>query len=196
MYAYIKGKAEEVLSDRAIIEAAGVGYSLFCSSNTLKTVIKGNESKLYTYLHLADGVMALYGFADMTEKEAFIKLIGVSRIGPKLAIAVLSVLTPDDLYAAVITDNPSAFAHVSGLGKKTAQRIILELHENVAGLKPMGGAVADNAPAGMNDMRVEAVAALTSLGYDGLSATRAVATVESADSIEQMIKLALKSLAR
>ncbi len=195
MYAYIRGIADEILSDRAVLDAGGVGYLLFCSSNSLKTLIKGSECKLFTYLHLADGVMALYGFASLEEKEMFSKLISVSRIGPKLALSVLSVLTPNDVYAAIMTDNPSAFDHVSGLGRKTAQRIILELHETVGQMPSVqsGGVAKKN---DMNDIRVEAVAALTSLGYDGLSATRAVAAIEHADSVEELLTKALRSLAR
>lgn len=194
MYAYIRGTVEEVLSDRATIDVGGVGYMLFCSSNTLKTLVRGNSGKLFTYLHLADGVMALYGFATMDEKEMFQRLIGVSRIGPKLAISVLSVLTPEDVYAAIMTDNPGAFDHVSGLGRKTAQRIILELHEAV-GIPSFSGNENAGSPT-INDFRAEAVAALTSLGYDGLSATRAVAAIEQADSVEELLTNALRSLAR
>lgn len=194
MYAYIRGTVEEVLSDRATIDVGGVGYMLFCSSNTLKTLVRGNSGKLFTYLHLADGVMALYGFATMDEKEMFQRLIGVSRIGPKLAISVLSVLTPEDVYAAIMTDNPGAFDHVSGLGRKTAQRIILELHEAV-GIPSFSGNENAGSPT-INDFRAEAVAALTSLGYDGLSATRAVAAIEQADSVEELLTKALRSLAR
>ncbi|MDD3401047.1 MAG: Holliday junction branch migration protein RuvA [Eubacteriales bacterium] len=195
MYAYIRGIIDEVLSDRAIVDVGGVGYLLFCSTNSLNTLVKGSEGKLFTYLHLADGVMALYGFADLNEKEMFQKLIGVSRIGPKLAISVLSVLTPNDVYAAVMTDNPSAFDHVSGLGRKTAQRIILELHESVGSMQTQANEY--NGKTDMaNDIRSEAVAALTSLGYDGLSATRAVAAIDQADSVEELLTKALRSMAR
>ncbi len=194
MYAYIKGLVADVSVDHAVIEAAGVGYEIFCSSLTLKTLLTGNQAKLYTHLHLADGVQALYGFADPEEREMFRKLIGVTRVGPKLAIAVLSVLTPSDIRAAIVTDNPAAFDRVSGMGKKTAQRVILELQSLVKGeavsLKPSA-----NAPS-VQDIRTEAVAALTSLGYDGLSASRAVAAVKEADSVEDLITKALRSMAK
>ncbi|MDO4564555.1 MAG: Holliday junction branch migration protein RuvA [Clostridia bacterium] len=194
MYAYIRGIVDECLSDRAVIEAGGVGYLLFCSSNTLKTLTRGSEAKLYTHLHLADGVMALYGFAEIQERDMFQRLIGVSRIGPKLAMSVLSVMSPNDVYAAIMTDSPGAFDPVPGLGRKTAQRIILELHESV-GLAAIGSSD-KREEAGLNDYRAEAVAALTSLGYDGLSATRAVAAVDTADSVEELLTKALRSLAK
>ena len=88
MYAYIKGIVGETGADRAVVEAAGVGYELFCSTMTLKTLILGREAKLYTHLHLAEGVQALYGFADTEERDMFRKLLNVSRIGPKVALSV------------------------------------------------------------------------------------------------------------
>ncbi len=196
MYAYIKGYVEDVALDHAVIEAAGVGYEIYCSSMTLKTLLVGSTGKLYTYLHLADGVQALYGFSNLEEKEMFRKLIGVTRVGPKLAIATLSVMTPQDIRAAIMTDNPSAFDRVSGMGRKTAQRVILEL----AGLvkdEPSAVKSTEASPASeLNNMRTEAVAALTSLGYDGLSASRAVAAVQDAGSIEDLITKALRSMAK
>lgn len=194
MYAYIRGIVEENLSDRAVIDVGGVGYLLYCSGNTCKKLIVGSEAKLHTYLHLADGVMALYGFYTTEEREMFQKLIGVSRIGPKLAVAILSVMSPKDVCAAIALDNAGAFDPVPGLGRKTAQRIILELHESVGQVFPSQGGEATAIET--NDIRAEATAALVSLGYDGLSATRAVAAIDSADSVEDLLKKALRSLAK
>ena len=125
----------------------------------------------------------------------FRKLIGVTRIGPKLAVSVLSVMTPSDVRAAVVTDNPSAFDRVTGMGKKTAQRVILELAGSVRDEIGTHRASADAAPL-EQDIRTEAVAALTSLGYDGLSASRAVAAVADASSVEDLITKALRSMAK
>ena len=196
MYAYIKGFVEYVALDHAVIEAAGVGYEINCSTMTLKTLLVGSTAKLYTYLHLADGVQALYGFATQEEKEMFRKLIGVQRVGPKLAIAVLSVMTPSDVTAAILTDNASAFDRVSGMGRKTAQRVILDLAGLVKNVSAAGKPTEANPVAELNNMRTEAVAALTSLGYDGLSASRAVAAVAEANSIEDLITKALRSMAK
>lgn len=196
MYAYIRGVVEDVALDHAVVEAAGIGYEIFCSSLTLRELTPGSEAKLFTHLHLADGVQALYGFRDEQEREMFRKLIGVTRVGPKLAIAVLSVLTPGDVRAAILTDNPSAFDRVPGMGKKTAQRVILELagtaKDELSVLKPSGAAEAS----ATENIRTEAVAALVSLGYDGLSASRAVAAVKEADSVEDLITKALRSMAK
>ncbi len=197
MYAYIKGTVDDLFADRAIIEAVGVGYELICSSITLKTLAKGETVKLFTHLHLAEGVQALYGFADAEEREMFRRLLNVSRVGPKLAISVLSALTPSDVRAAIVTDNPAAFDRVSGMGRKTAQRVILELQESIrqesAGLTPVK---ADSAKPSLPTLQSEAVAALTSLGYDGLTASRAVAKIKEADTVEELITKALKSMAK
>ncbi|MBR6039449.1 MAG: Holliday junction branch migration protein RuvA [Clostridia bacterium] len=197
MYAYIKGIVGETGADRAVIEAAGVGYELMCSTMTLKTLILGREAKLYTHLHLAEGVQALYGFADTEERDMFRKLLNVSRIGPKVALSVLSSMTPSDVRAAIVTDNPAAFDHVVGMGRKTAQRVILELGESIrqenVGMAPLKAA--DTKPT-IASMQSEAVAALTSLGYDGLTASRAVAKIKEADSVEELITKALRSMAK
>mgnify|MGYP002626740250 CR=1 FL=1 len=197
MYAYIKGIVDEAGADRAVIEAAGVGYELLCSTMTLKTLIVGEEAKLYTHLHLAEGVQALYGFADAEEREMFRKLLNVSRVGPKLALSALSSMTPSDVRAAIVTDNPAAFDRVVGMGRKTAQRVILELGESIrqetAGMAPVK---AENAKPSLPSMQSEAVAALTSLGYDGLTASRAVAKIKEAESVEDLITKALRSMAK
>lgn len=195
MYAYIKGNVGEVGLDYAVLEAAGVGYQLTCSSMTLRTLKEGDAVKLYTHLYLADGIMALYGFKEEEEREMFRKLLGVTRVGPKLAIAVLSRMTPSDICAAVMTNTPAAFDCVSGCGRKTAQRLILELTE-VVRKDSVGIASTEEAKETEQDMRTEAVAALTALGYDGLTATRAVSSVTDANSVEDMITKALRAMAR
>ena len=194
MYAYIRGTVTDCQTDRDIVEAAGVGYELLCSTMTLKRLAPGGEARIFTHLYLADGVMALYGFYDTAERDMFRRLLSVTRVGPKLALAVLSHLTPQDVAAAIVTDNAKAFDHVPGMGRKTAQRVLLELKEHVRTEEMLGGGAA-GLPA-EEDFRAEAVAALVSLGYDGLSASRAVTAVGEADSVETLITKALRSLAK
>ena len=197
MYAYINGIVGETSADRAVIEAAGVGYELFCSTMTLKALVVGTQAKLYTHLHLAEGVQALYGFSETEERDMFRRLLNVSRVGPKLAISVLSTMTPSDVRAAIITDNPAAFDRVVGMGRKTAQRVILELQESIRQETPGTVSVkADDAKPSLPSLQSEAVAALTSLGYDGLTASRAVAKIKEADTVEELITKALKSMAK
>ncbi|MEA4869648.1 MAG: Holliday junction branch migration protein RuvA [Christensenella sp.] len=192
MYAYISGIVDELLPDRAILEAGGVGYELFCSAMTLKRLRGGQKERLYTHLHLAEGVMALYGFYDTDEKDMFRRLLSVTRVGPKLALAVLSVLSPSDVAGAIVTNNAAAFDRVPGMGRKTAQRVLLELKERVGTSEMLGGNANLDAP----DIRAEAIAALVSLGYDGLAAGKAVSGVEQAESVETLITQALRKLAK
>lgn len=194
MYAFIQGVAGEVANGRAVLETGGVGYELFCSAMTLEKLRVGSHARLYTHLHLAEGVMALYGFYEPEEKDMFRRLLSVTRVGPKLALSVLSVLTPQDVAAAIVTDNAAAFDRVAGMGKKTAQRVLLELKEHVRAEEMLGagGEAADNG----QDARAEAVAALVSLGVDGLSASRAVSGVSEFDTVESLITAALKTLAK
>ena len=197
MYAYIRGIVSDIAAARAVIEAAGVGYELFAGCKTLDKLIQGEEARLYTHLHLAEGVQALYGFYTQEEREMFRRLIGITRVGPKLAISVLSVMEPSDVISAVVTDNPAAFDQVQGMGRKMAQRVILELKEQVKDVplpagKP-GQTVEVNVP---ENIRAEAVQALVALGYDGLTASRAVSAVEEAKNVEELITRALRKLAR
>ena len=196
MYAYIRGIVSDIAADRAVLEAAGVGYELFAGRKTLDKLILGEEAKLYTHLHLAEGVQALYGFYDPEEREMFRRLIGITRVGPKLAVSVLSVMEPSDVISAVVTDNPAAFDAVQGMGRKMAQRVILELKEQVKDAPvpvKTGQAIPVNVP---ENIRSEAVQALVALGYDGLTASRAVSAVEEAKNVEELITKALRKLAR
>lgn len=195
MYAHIRGEVMEIAADRAVVEAAGVGYELNCSAKTLNTLRAGTTAKLFTHLHMAEGIMALYGFAEETERVMFRRLLSVTRVGPKLALAVLCVLTPSDVAAAIVTENADAFSRVPGMGKKTAQRVLLELKEKI-GAQEMTGVGLPASAAEFSDIRAEAVAALMGLGYDGASASRAVTSVEQADSIEELITLSLRKLAK
>ena len=193
MYAYITGIVDEILTDRAVLEAGGVGYELFCSAMTLKRLRAGQKERLYTHLHLAEGIMALYGFYEPEEKDMFRRLLTVTRVGPKLALSVLSVLTPSDVAGAIVTNNAAAFDRVSGMGRKTAQRVLLELKERVEASEMLGGSGANvDSP----DIRSEAVAALESLGYDGLAAGKAIAAIEQAESVESLITAALRRMAK
>lgn len=198
MYAHISGIVEEVLADRATIEAGGVGYELLCSGQTLKCLKAGAPHKLYTHFHisLSQDVMALYGFETKEERAMFRRLIGVTRVGPKLALSVLSTLSVQDITLAILTENAAAFDKVPGMGRKTAARVLLELKEKVSADDSAAVPSGASNNAGSMDIRSEAIAALVSLGYDGVSAGRAVAAVEDCDRVEDMITGALREIAR
>lgn len=199
MYAHIFGTVSEVLPDRAIIEAGGVGYELFCSNQTLKCLVSGTAHKLYTHFHisLSQDIMALYGFETKEERAMFRRLISVTRVGPKLALSVLSALSVQDITLAILTENTDAFDKVPGMGKKTAARVLLELKEKVTADDAAAADMQQSIKGSSNmDIRSEAIAALVSLGYDGVSAGRAVAAVEDCDKVEDMITNALREIAR
>lgn len=193
MFAYIHGRVDELLPDRAILEAGGVGYELLCSTATLKLLKAGAEAKLYVHFYMAQDSLAFYGFATQEERAMFRRLIAVTRVGPKLALSVLSCLSVNDVAAAILTENAAALARVPGMGKKTAARLLLELKEKVT--EDMGPAGSLNGEGVALDMRAEATAALVALGYDGLVAGRAVASAPDCERVEDMITAALRSLA-
>lgn len=195
MYAHIRGTVDAVYADRAVIDANGVGYELFCSAVTLKALQAGREAKLVTHFHLAQDSVALYGFMDDAERQMFRRLISVTRVGPKLALSVLSVLTVKDIASAIVTENAAALSKIPGMGAKTAARVLLELKEKIT----TEDMVSVGLPASANtelDMRAEATAALVALGYDGVTAGRAVSAVGECSRVEDMITLALRELAK
>ena len=197
MFAFLEGIADSIDADRVIINVSGVGYELLCSRNTLDRIGKGEVVRLYTHFQLSQDAVALYGFVTQEERAMFRQLITVSKIGPRTALSALSVLTPSDITSAIITENAAAFEGVPGIGKKTAARLLLELKEKIS-LNDIITANArvetKNAVSASNAMRSEAVAALMALGYDGVSAGRAVNAVEDCERVEDMITAALKAM--
>ena len=163
MYDYISGIVDMINPDRVTIEAGGIGYELICSTATLGGVKVGAKAKLFTYLHIAQDAIALYGFESIEERAMFKKLIGVTRVGPKLALSVLSTLSVSDIVTAILTQNAAALSKVSGMGSKTAARVLLELKESMGALE-IKGAGASLMTESSLDMRTEAIAALVELG--------------------------------
>ncbi|MBS7228539.1 MAG: Holliday junction branch migration protein RuvA [Eubacteriales bacterium] len=197
MFAFLEGIADSIDADRVIINVSGVGYELLCSHNTLDRIGKGEVVRLYTHFQLSQDAVALYGFVTQEERAMFRQLITVSKIGPRTALSALSVLTPSDITSAIVTENAAAFEGVPGIGKKTAARLLLELKEKIS-LNDIITANArvetKNAVSASNAMRSEAVAALMALGYDGVSAGRAVNAVDDCERVEDMITAALKAM--
>ncbi|MCI6027955.1 MAG: Holliday junction branch migration protein RuvA [Clostridiales bacterium] len=197
MFAFLEGIADSIDADRVIINVSGVGYELLCSRNTLDRIGKGEVVRLYTHFQLSQDAVALYGFVTQEERAMFRQLITVSKIGPRTALSALSVLTPSDITSAIVTENAAAFEGVPGIGKKTAARLLLELKEKIS-LNDIITANArvetKNAVSASNAMRSEAVAALMALGYDGVSAGRAVNAVDDCERVEDMITAALKAM--
>lgn len=195
MYAFIKGTVDEIGTDYAVLETGGVGYMLFCSKTTLDELSLGSVHKLYVHQAVSQDNIALYGFSDTSERTMFRELISVSRIGSKIALSVLSHLSVSDVAMAITTGNSAAFDPVPGMGRKTAERVILELKGKIAPAAPKQGSSGEKAPRAY-DMRNEAIEALMALGYDGLSAGRAVGAVEDTEykTVQELIKLSLAKM--
>lgn len=192
MYNYIKGTLEYASENTVVVEANGVGYE-FCVpySSIAKLGRLGEVCKVYCYLNVKEDEMSLYGFADLAEKELFTKLIDVSGIGCKMAIAVLSSGNLESIISAIASADVGALAKIKGIGKKTAERIVVELRDKLS---------ADTAHAGVNlfapvpdTIDNEAVEALLSLGFTRQEATAAVARQAKAGmTTEEIILAALK----
>jgi len=189
MIAGLHGRLESLSRDWAIINVNGIGFQVYMPTSTLSLLGKiGDEVHLHTHLHLREDNVTIYGFASVDELRLFQTLLGVSGLGPKLALAMLSALSIDKLTMAIATGSTDLLKVVPGIGKKTADRIILELKDKIA-----AGWVTTPA-AQLAEENAEVLAALTSLGYSVAEATRAVATLPpSSDlTLEEKIKLALQ----
>jgi holliday junction DNA helicase RuvA len=196
MYAFIGGNLEHKETDRVVIEAGGVGYEIFASPRTLSEMPAiGEPVRVFTYLHVREDIMQLYGFGSREEKAMFIKLLGVSGVGPKLAMSILSGLTVAELAIALVTKDARAISRVNGVGRKTAERLILELRESVGQEELMGSANEAGASANLS-LPQEAIQGLMALGYSSVEAARAVNAAGDEGPVEEIILRALKALDR
>lgn len=202
MIAYIKGKVAEILEDRVILEAGSMGYNIFMPMASAEAELrKGDEVKLHTYLNVREDAMQLFGFLTRDDLNTFKLLLGVNGIGPKAALGVLSGLTADELRFAVLADDVKTISRAPGIGKKTAQKLILELKDKMDlqeafELKTEHVREAQGKESELTDARKEAVEALTALGYSGADALRAVKKVDMTPEmdVETLLKAALKNL--
>lgn len=191
MIGFLRGKVAGFTPDGCLLEVGGVGYRLSCSATTLRSLTKnGEEVRLWTYLHVREDALSLYGFSTEAEQTTFEALLSVSGVGPKVALQVCSALAPEALRRALVTDDVKLIASVQGIGKKTAQRIVIDLKEKLA--------LPDLEVAGeSNDSLVKARSALENLGYSPAEIRQALAAVdgEVAGPVEDLVKSALKVLA-
>ena len=202
MFYYLDGMVAEVLPYLAVIDCGGVGYACKTTNNTLAHLKKGPRGKLYTYLNVGEDVFDLYGFATQSELNTFKLLIGVSGVGPKAALAILSTGTPDALAMAIITGDEKTLTAAPGIGKKIAQRIILELKDKLAkesaatGLDFSGGTRAVSVPAFTNKA-AEAAQALAVLGYTSAEVAQALKGVDVENlPLEEIIRQSLKKMVK
>ena len=201
MIGYLRGKVLSLRPESVILDVNGVGYEVVCSGaafSKLSGVRTGEEGEVYTYLQVSEQGVALFGFADLREKELFLRLTSVQGVGAKLAIAALSSMRPADLTEAIYTADVKRLTAVKGLGKKTAERIVLELHGKISADEIIGtsegGMPAVSAPRSQDDD--DAVAALRNLGFTKQESARAVerAKAAGAGTIEEIIGLALRGM--
>ena len=180
----------------AVVECGGVGFKCFVSMTTLKELPPlGKEANLYTYLSVREDAMDLFGFATQQELDAFKLLITVSGVGPKAAMAVLSVLPPDRLSIAVSSGDVKSIQSAQGVGKKTAERIVLELKDKMLGIAPSNAAAVQSIQAvASNSDAQEVVEVLVSLGFNQSDAATVVGAMDKGLSVDDMIRKGLKQL--
>ncbi|WP_075678745.1 Holliday junction branch migration protein RuvA [Roseburia sp. 831b] len=201
MYSYIKGQLAEIEEDKIVVETGGIGYNIYTTGQTFQYLPPvGEDVKVYTYLHLREDIMMLYGFLSKDELKVFKLLLGVNGIGPKGALAILSVMTTDDLRFAVLGDDAKAIAKAPGVGAKTAQRLILELKDKLKledAFEQKLSHVQAETTTNVNGVKNEAVQALVALGYSSSEALKAMNGIELTPDmeVEDLLKAALKNMA-
>ncbi len=195
----LSGRIRRIEDGFFVVECGGVGYLCKASVTTLSQLPpKGSEAFVYTYLNVTQDGVDLYGFFDRAEKDCFLLLTGVSGVGPKAALSVLSDFTPDALALAIASGDIKTLTRAKGIGPKAAQRIVLELKDKmIGGLTgaAYGFGEASGPAAQIKGNAAEAVAAMGALGYSPSEAAAAVGRLPQEMSVEDMIKAALRSLA-
>ena len=199
MFYYVNGTVTELEAGLAVIDCGGVGYACATTNYTLSQLKKGERAKLYTYLNVREDAMELFGFASQSELRSFKLLIGVSGVGPKAALSILSATTPQQLAMAVVMGDEKALTAAQGVGKKIAQRIILELKDKLAKDQSSFSAQSSGAiPMALpGDKGGEAAAALAVLGYGSQEIGLALKGIDmDALPLEEIIRQALKKMVR
>ena len=198
MYAFIEGQVCEKTANTLVLLAGGVGYQLSCSMNTLQAApLTGETMRCFTWLSVREDAMELYGFATMEEKQLFLSLTSVSGVGPKMALGLLGSMPLRDLNLAILLGDVTALSRAPGIGKKTAQRIALELKDKIsqADVDTVSPGAAPAAPLTADNF-AQAMEALIALGYSSTEARGALAGAQDKDaSVEELIRLALRTMA-
>ena len=195
MYYYLKGELVLKQDNFAVVDIGGVGYKIYTSQLSQEAVALGNEVMFYTYVYVREDILDIYGFVSKDELSMFLHLLSVSGVGPKAALAILSVVTPNQLVLAVMTNDAKTLTKASGVGAKMAQRVILELKDKLKNAEIVPEEiVSGGAEAIMDNSALEAVSALTVLGYSQNEAKNAVAKIDPTLSTEEIVKQALMKL--
>ena len=191
MIARLRGRLVANTPDGLVLDVGGVGYLVAATPAAARRADREDEASLHTYLHVREDALQLYGFADASERELFVQLLSVNGIGPKVALAIVSGSPVAELRRAITLEDSARFQAIPGIGKKTAERIVLELKEKLAAAvpDPGGGLAAVGAP------HVVARDALVELGWSIVEAERALAETDPDESPEERVRQALKKAA-
>lgn len=200
MIAYLRGKVLTTTAETAILDVNGVGYEVYCSGGAFRKLTVGQTAELHTYLQVKEDGMTLFGFESVREKEMFLKLISVPNVGPKMGIAVFGALSVDDFAQAIATADVKRLSAVKGLGKKTAEKIVLDLHGKISAaeiLSANGDDLSGAAAVPVSKLTAadeEAVSALMGLGFTRAESTQAVKKARDmgAVTVEEVIMKALQ----
>lgn len=204
MFSYIRGLLTEIWEDTLVIESGGIGWNIHVPLSVLEGTLRvGDEVKIYTSFQVREDAMTLYGFLNRQDLQMFKMLLGVNGIGPKAALGILSVMSPDDLRMAIISEDVKAISKAPGIGPKTAKRVILDLKDRIKmeDILPSSAGAEYTDPAvsvsGVGNVGKEAIEALVALGYSMSEATKAVRQVEITEtmSVEDVLKASLRYLA-
>ena len=200
MIAYLRGKVVALTEETVILDVNGVGYEAYCSCGAFRKIGNNDYAELYTYLQVKEDGMTLFGFADIKEKELFLKVISVSGVGPKLGIAILTGLSAEEFLLAVQTADAKRLSSVKGLGKKTAEKIILDLHGKISAAEVMNVTEEEKKATEPQTVKLskadeDAVSALMGLGFTRNESVQAVKKAREAGavSVEDVIMKALQS---
>lgn len=187
MISRLRGTPAGVSAEGLVLDVGGVGYLVAATPSVLRRAQTGGEVTVETYLHVREDALQLYGFADAAERALFAKLIGVSGIGPKVALGVVSSASPDELVRAIALRDSARFQAIPGIGKKTAERIVLELEAGIGDAAPVASAEAPR--------ELVARDALVELGYTLVEAEQALAGIDPELPVEERVREALRSAA-
>lgn len=196
MIGYLKGNVLSANAGTVILETNGVGFEVICSASVFQKLANSKEGEAYVYTAVREDAISLYGFISVEEKNMFLKLISISGVGPKMAITILSGMSFNDLAVKIATSDVKGLAQVKGLGKKTAERIILELREKVGALQSEGDKQCGEVVVEESGEDKDAVIALMSLGFTRGECTDAIkkARAQGAESINDLILFALRKM--
>ncbi|TWH48882.1 Holliday junction branch migration protein RuvA [Sporomusa sp. KB1] len=206
MIGYVKGVVTHLFVDYCFVDVQGIGYRIFIPNSTRQKLAIGQTATLFTYLNVREDALTLHGFYTQEEYDLFLSLISVSGIGPKVAAGILSTITPQNFCSAISANNAAILTKLPGIGKKTAERIILELKDKVGISTELDASVSGQMAADVTlsgDIRQEAIQALIALGYNHAEITPVIkkiyqqeGTAHTEISLEQLIRLTLKEFGR